>query len=86
MHQVMFVYGIGLLCSSPKITIYPNKEGKPNDVNFVGRSSITQGVRTIYADRIRMTMTPKDFHAEGNTRTVIKNIVQEIMAEILKVV
>ncbi len=60
--------------AGPKITIYPNKEGKPNDVNFVGRSSITQGVRTIYADRIRMTMTPKDFHAEGNTRTVIKNI------------
>ena len=58
----------------PKITIYPNKEGKPNDVYFVGRSSITQGVRTIYADRIKMTMNPKDFHADGNTRTVIKNI------------
>ena len=60
--------------AGPKIAIYPNKEGKPNEVYFVGRSSITQGVRTIYADRIKMTMNPKDFHADGNTRTVIKNI------------
>lgn len=60
--------------AGPKITVYPNKEGKPNEVYFTGRSSITQGVRTIYADKIRMTMNPKDFHADGNTRTVIKNI------------
>ena len=31
-------------------------------------------MRTIYADKIRMILKPKDFHAEGNTRTVIKNI------------
>ena len=62
-------YAIG-----PKLTIYPNKEGKPNEAYFTGRSSITQGVRTIYADKIKMTMKPKDFHADGNTRTVIKNI------------
>lgn len=60
--------------AGPKITVYPNKDGKPNEVYFSGRSSITQGVRTIYADKIKMTMKPKDFHAEGNTRTVIKNI------------
>lgn len=58
----------------PKLTLYPNKEGKPNEAFFTGRSSITQGVRTIYADKIKMTMNPKDFHADGNTRTVIKNI------------
>ncbi len=58
----------------PKITVYPNKAGKPNDIYFTGRSSITQGVRTIFADKIKMTLKPKDFHAEGNTRTVIKNI------------
>jgi lipopolysaccharide export system protein LptA len=60
--------------AGPKITVYPNKEGKPNEIYFSGRSSITQGVRTIYADKISMTMKPKDFHADGNTRTVIKNI------------
>lgn len=58
----------------PKLTLYPNKEGKPNEAYFTGRSSITQGVRTIYADKIKMTMNPKNFHADGNTRTVIKNI------------
>ena len=59
----------------PKISIYPDKETKkPNEVYFVGRSSITQGMRTIYADKIRMILKPKDFHAEGNTRTVIKNV------------
>lgn len=59
----------------PKIAVYPDKvTKKPNEVYFVGRSSITQGPRTIYADKIRMIINPKDFHAEGNTRTVIKNI------------
>ena len=59
----------------PKITFYPDKTtGKPNEIYFTGRSSITQGVRTIYADKIRMTIEPKDFQAVGNTRSVIKNI------------
>ncbi len=58
----------------PKINVYPGADGKPNDVYFIGRSSITQGVRTIFADKIKMKLKPKDFHAEGNTRTVIKNI------------
>jgi len=58
----------------PKINVLPNREGKPNNIYFVGRSSITQGVRTIYADKIKMKLEPKDFQAEGNTRTVIKNI------------
>ena len=59
----------------PKVTCYPDKvTNKPNEIYFTGRSSITQGVRTIYADKIRMTMKPKDFEATGNTRTVIRNL------------
>ena len=59
----------------PKVTCYPDKvTNKPNEIYFTGRSSITQGVRTIYADKIRMTMRPKDFEATGNTRTVIRNL------------
>jgi len=59
----------------PKISVYPDKTTKkPNEIYFIGRSSITQGMRTIYADKIRMYIKPKDFHAEGNTRTVIKNV------------
>ena len=59
----------------PKVTLYPTPgSSKPNEAYFTGRSSITQGVRTIYADKIKMTMKPKTFDAQGNTRTVIKNI------------
>ncbi len=61
--------------TGPKMTVYPDpKTNKSNEIYFTGRSSITQGVRTIFADKIRMTMDPKDFQAEGNTRTVIKNV------------
>lgn len=60
--------------AGPKVTLYPGPNGKPNEAHFIGRSSITQGVRTIFADRIKMTMKPKTFDAQGNTRTVIKNI------------
>jgi lipopolysaccharide export system protein LptA len=59
----------------PKVTLYPTAgTNKPNEAYFTGRSSITQGVRTIFADKIKMTMTPKSFDTQGNTRTVIKNI------------
>ncbi len=59
----------------PKVTLYPGAgSNKPNEAYFTGRSSITQGVRTIFADKIKMTMKPKSFDAQGNTRTVIKNI------------
>ena len=61
--------------AGPKVSLYPDsKTGKPNEAYFTGRSSITQGVRTIYADKIKMVMKPKSFDAQGNTRTVIKNI------------
>ncbi len=61
--------------AGPKVTLYPSAGStKPNEAYFTGRSSITQGVRTIYADKIKMTMKPKSFDAQGNTRTVIKNI------------
>ncbi len=61
--------------AGPKVTLYPGAGSKkPNEAYFTGRSSITQGVRTIYADKIKMTMQPKSFDAQGNTRTVIKNI------------
>lgn len=61
--------------AGPKVTLYPTPGStKPNEAYFTGRSSITQGVRTIFADKIKMTMNPKSFDAQGNTRTVIKNI------------
>ena len=59
----------------PKVSVFPNEEtGKPNEVYFVGRSKIVQQDKDIIADKIKMTMDPKDFVAEGNVRTIIHNI------------
>lgn len=59
----------------PKITFYPDaKTKKPNEIYFSGRSSITQDIKTIYADKIKIVLKPKNFFAEGNTKTVIKDI------------
>ena len=59
----------------PKVSVFPDKEtGKPNEVYFIGRSKIIQEEKDILADKIKMTMNPKDFVAEGNVRTIIHNI------------
>lgn len=62
----------------PKVSVFPDKTtGKPNEVYFVGRSKIIQQDKDIIADKIRMTLDPKDFEAEGNVRTIIHNISTE---------
>lgn len=59
----------------PKVSVFPNLQtGKLNDVYFVGRSKIVQADKDIIADKIRITLDPKDFQAEGNVRTIIHNI------------
>lgn len=59
----------------PKVSVIPdNKTNKLNEVYFVGRSKIIQNDRDIIADKIKITMDPKDFSAEGNVRTIIHNI------------
>ncbi len=59
----------------PKVTVIPdNKTQKLNEVYFVGRSKIIQQEKDIIADKIRITMDPKDFTAEGNVRTIIHNV------------
>lgn len=59
----------------PKVTFYPDKKtNKPNEIYFSGRSSITQDIKTIYADKIKIVMKPKNFYAEGNTKTVIRDV------------
>ena len=59
----------------PKVSVFPDaRTNKPNEVYFIGRSKIVQNDRDIIADKIKMTMNPKDFQAEGNVRTIIHNI------------
>lgn len=59
----------------PKAVFYPDKTtNKPNEIYFMGRSAITEDVKTIYADKIKMILKPKAFYAEGNTKTVIHDV------------
>ena len=59
----------------PKVSVFPDpKTNKPNLVYFIGRSKIIQQEKDIIADKIKMTMNPKDFTAEGNVKTIIHNI------------
>ena len=57
------------------MSVFPDKTtNKFNEIYFNGRSLINQNDKTIYANKIKMILNPKDFYAEGNTKTVIKNI------------
>ena len=59
----------------PKVSVFPNAaNNKLNEIYFIGRSKIVQNERDIIADKIKITMDPKDFSAEGNVRTIIHNI------------
>lgn len=59
----------------PKVSVFPDSQtNKPNLVYFIGRSKIVQQEKDIIADKIKMTMNPKDFTAEGNVRTIIHNV------------
>ena len=66
----------------PKVSVFPDANtGKPNEVYFVGRSKIVQTDKDIIADKIKLTLDPKDFEAEGNVRTIIHNISTKEMDE-----
>lgn len=59
----------------PKATVFPDKKtNRLNEVVFTGRSKITEQARSIEADKIVMYLEPKDFLAEGNVLTSIKNL------------
>jgi len=58
------------IASGPKATFLPDKEtGVPNTIVFLGRSKIQEGQKFVEADRIELTLNPKNFTAEGNVRT-----------------
>lgn len=66
----------------PKMNVYPDsKTNKFNEIYFTGRSMINQEDKTIYANKIKMILNPKNFYAEGDTKTVIQNIKQESLNE-----
>lgn len=63
------------VATGPKVIVVPDKTTKKlNEAIFIGRSKIETKGRTIEADRISITMNPKDFKAEGNVKSIIPNI------------
>ncbi len=63
------------IAKGPKVNVFADKNTKKlNEAVFVGRSKIETKGRTIEADRISITMNPKDFKAEGNVKSIIPNI------------
>ncbi len=59
----------------PKVNVFSDKKTKKlNEAVFLGRSKIETKGRTIEADRITITLNPKDFKAEGNVKSTIPNI------------
>lgn len=64
------------VASGPKATFLPDpkdkntaNEGKPNKIVFIGRGKIVEGERRVEADRIEITINPKNFTAEGNVKS-----------------
>ena len=63
------------IARGPKVNVYSDKKTKKlNEAIFVGRSKIETKGRTIEADKISITMNPKDFKAEGHVKSIIPNI------------
>ena len=63
------------IATGPKVIVVQDKTTKKlNEAIFVGRAKIETKGRTIEADRITITMNPKDFKAEGNVKSVLPNI------------
>ncbi len=59
----------------PKVTVFPDKKtNKFNKIVFLGRSRIVEKNRSIDADKIVITMEPKNFTAIGNVKTIITDI------------
>lgn len=60
---------------APKVTCYPDKQTKKiNEIFMIGRSMIRQNEKEIHADKIKMIVTPKNFVAVGNVRTIIRDL------------
>lgn len=56
--------------NGPKAIFLPDsKTNKPNKIVFIGRAKIKEDTRNIEADKIEITVTPKNFKAEGNVKS-----------------
>ncbi|MEB3206335.1 MAG: LptA/OstA family protein [Vampirovibrionales bacterium] len=58
--------------SAPKAT-FKIVNNTVDKINLIGRSSVTEGDRTVTADRITLSTSPKSFDAQGNVKTQFKS-------------
>jgi len=58
------------IATGPKAIFIPeNGSTKPNKIIFIGRAKIQEEEKYVEADRIEITLEPKNFKAEGNVQT-----------------
>ena len=64
------------IATGPKAIFVPDaaaakksNSSKPNKIIFTGRAKIIEGERHVEADKIEITVNPKNFTAEGNVKT-----------------
>jgi lipopolysaccharide export system protein LptA len=65
------------VASGPKAIFVPDKNApktakassKPNKIIFIGRGKIVEGERRVEADKLEITLNPKNFTAEGNVKS-----------------
>jgi len=63
------------IARGPKAVMLANeKTRKPNKIIFPARSRINDGGKSIVADKIVITMNPKNFVAEGHVKTQIDDL------------
>ncbi len=60
--------------AGPKAIMYVNSAtNKPEKIVFLGRSKITeQGINSVEADKITLTMQPQSFEAVGKVKTILE--------------
>lgn len=58
------------IATGPKATFLPKENStNPNKIVFMGRSKIQENGRIIEADKLEITVDPKNFNAEGNVKS-----------------
>ena len=73
-NSVKVIYG-DYTAYGPKVSVFPDpKTNKFNKVIFLGRSKIIEKGRMVEADKIVLTLNPRNFFAQGNVKTTIPNV------------
>lgn len=62
------------IATGPKAVLYLSGKNSLKEIIFTGRSQIHDAMRKVTADKIKVTVDPKNFYAEGNVKTQFKQV------------